>query len=436
MRTKLFFAIFLTFSSLYANTDFNPCSKTTLCLACEIPSGLTVSDLTGASATLSWNAVSGATKYTIEIEDEQNNPSTFHMEANVNGTSYAVTGLTNGVLYKFKVRTRCGSDKSDWSDWVFFTAGNGGGSGGGSGTCVVPTTLSAAVNGGSATLSWNKVSGATQYYIEVEDEQNVPSTFHLELAVQDSFYTVVGLQANVLYKFKVRTHCTGGQSDWSSWLFFNGNNGGGTGGGTGNCSTPGSTQVSNITGNTALLTWAAVPGVASYLLEIEREQAGAPWQITQMVSTNSFLLTGLSTSTKYKFKVRSNCGGGAHSDWTNWRKFKTAPSFNGTTGGSNLNSPITNREEGQSALATSLDLQVWPNPVQNSATVRLQNLSAEAAILRLYNLAGRIIETQHIQAESGTWEGILSLQNLPNGLYLLQTQNGVKSQTIKLIVNH
>ncbi len=336
MRTKLFFAIFLAFSSLYANTNFNPYSKSALCLACEIPSGLTVSDLTGASATLSWNAVSGATKYTIEIEDEQNNPSTFHMEANVNGTSYAVTGLTNGVLYKFKVRTRCGSDKSDWTDWVF----------------------------------------------------------------------------------------------------FNGNNGGGTGGGTGNCSTPGSTQVSNITGNTALLTWAAVPGVASYLLEIEREQAGAPWQITQMVSTNSFLLTGLSTSTKYKFKVRSNCAGGAHSDWTNWRKFKTASSLTGTTGSSNPNNLVSNREEGPTALATSLDLQVSPNPVQNSATVRLQNLSAEAAMLRLYDLAGRIIETQHIQAETGTWEGILSLQNLPNGLYLLQTQNGIKSQTIKLIVSH
>jgi len=433
MRTKLFFAIFLAFSSLYANTDFNPYSKTTLCLACEIPSGLTVSDLTGASATLSWNAVSGATQYTIEVQDEQVNPSTFHIETNVNGTTYAVTGLTTGVKYKFKVRTRCGGDKSDWSDWVFFTAGNGGG---GSGTCTAPIVLSANVNGNSATLSWNKVSGATQYYIEVEDEQIGPSMFHLELAVQDSFYTAVGLQANVMYKFKVRTHCVGGQSDWSAWLFFNGNFGGGNGGGNGSCTRPNSLQASNVTAHTALLTWAAVPGVASYFLEIERKQAGGAWQITQMVTTNSFLLTGLNADTKYKFKVRSNCTGGGHSNWTNWQMFITPPSFNGPTGGSNLSSPVTNREEEQSVLAANLDLQAWPNPVQNSATVRLQNLSAEAATLRLYDLAGRIIETQHIQAETGTWEGILSLQNLPNGLYLLQTQNGVKTQTIKLIVNH
>lgn len=67
MRTKLFLAIFLAFSSLYANTTFNPYAKTAICLVCDVPNGLIASELTGASATLSWNAVSGATKYTIEL---------------------------------------------------------------------------------------------------------------------------------------------------------------------------------------------------------------------------------------------------------------------------------------------------------------------------------------------------------------------------------
>ncbi|MDO8367960.1 MAG: fibronectin type III domain-containing protein, partial [Saprospiraceae bacterium] len=276
MRTKLFFAIFLAFSNLYANATFNPSSPIARCLACEIPGGLSVSDLTGASATLSWNAVVGATQYTIEVQDEQVNPSVFQLETNVVGTSYAVTGLTAGVLYKFKVRTRCGGDKSDWSDWSF----------------------------------------------------------------------------------------------------FNGNFGGGIGGGNGNCSRPTSTQIANITANSAILTWTAVPGVASYFLEIEREQGGAaPWQITQTVTANSFVLTGLNADTKYKFKVRSNCAGGGHSNWTKWRKFKTAPSFTGTSGGSNLN-PSSNREDLQPVSTSALEIQVWPNPAQSSTTVRLQNLSA------------------------------------------------------------
>ncbi len=292
MRTKLFFAMLLIFSSLYATAEANPTAETSYCLACDVPNGLTVSDLTGASATLSWNAVNGATQYTLEVEDEQVTPSVFHLETNVNGTSYALTGLQSGVMYKFKVRARCGGDKSDWSDWVFLTAGNG--NGGSSGTCLAPSMLSATVNGTSATLSWDTISGAVKYYIEVEDEQNSPSVFHLEDSSLTNVYTLTGLQAGVLYKFKVRSHCASGQSAWSAWSFFNGNPGGGNGGGSGNCDKPSNPQASNITATAALLTWNAVPGVASYFLEIERKQNGsAPWQMTQTVSTNSFLLTGL-----------------------------------------------------------------------------------------------------------------------------------------------
>jgi|GEM_PF-2814986 len=121
---------------------------------------------------------------------------------------------------------------------------------------------------------------------------------------------------------------------------------------------------------------------------------------------------------------------------SNWGNFITAPSFTGTSGGSNLNSPVTNREEELSALAANLDLQVWPNPVQNSTTARLQNLSAEPATLRLYDLTGRMVQEHGIQQGAGIWEGILSLQNLPNGLYLLQAQSGASTKTIKLVLSH
>ncbi|MBK6997745.1 MAG: hypothetical protein IPH31_23730 [Lewinellaceae bacterium] len=178
-----------------------------------------------------------------QVEDEQTNPSTFHYRGQRERYLLRRHGPDKRVLYKFKVRTRCGSDKSDWSDWVFFTAGNGGA--GGSGHCA-STLLSANVTGISATLSWNKVSGAVQYYIEVEDEQNGPSTFHFGIASARFIYTLVGLQAMFWHKSK-SVHCTGGQSDWSGWLFFNSNVGGGTGGGNGIATLQTVTQVSNIT---------------------------------------------------------------------------------------------------------------------------------------------------------------------------------------------
>lgn len=539
MRTVIFLSFFLAFSNLYATAEFNVNSPGLTCLSCSVPDSLLVTDLTDSTATLSWKAASGATQYTVEVEDEQNGSSNFQIETSVTGTSFAVVGLKSGVLYKFKVRANCGNDHSDWSDWVFFTASNNGGGngsntcaiptglvvsvvngvatlswnavpgavkysievedeqntpstfhledfsltnsyplsgfqtgvqykfkvrshcangqsdwsawvffngtggnqGGGSGTgaCDIPVSLSASVNGASATLSWAKVTGAQQYYVEVEDEQNNPSTFHVEVSVQDTFYVVNGLQAGIAYKFKVRSHCATGQSDWSNWLFFNGNTGnGGIGSGSGNCSRPTNPKVSGITLDGALLSWTAVAGIGAYTLEIEREQGGnSAWQMTQVVTTNSYQLTGLNADTKYKFKVRSNCAGGGHSNWTKWKKFKTEHNFTDTPGGSNLPDTADDRnQKNTESIDPALNMLVWPNPVQSNTAVRLQHLNTEFATLRLLNLSGQLVQEQQIQASNGAWEGSLNLLQVANGLYLLQLNSGELTHTQKLVVSH
>lgn len=536
MKSILIFSLLFLIGSIQMTAGTNTPGSNASCLACNIADGLAASDLTGTSATLTWNAVSGATQYTVEVQDEQNNPSIFHVETNVIGTSYIVTGLQAGVSYKFKVRTRCGSDKSDWSEWVFFTSGGSGG-GGGTGNCTIVTGLSASVNGGTATLtwnavsgaskytievedeqnspsifhledstltntytlsglqigvlykfkvrthcgggqsdwsawmffngngsggnggttgacavpvmlsatvdgtsaklSWNNVSGATQYYVEVEDEQNVPSNFHLEMSVQDSFYTVTGLQAGVLYKFKVSTHCAGGQSVWSAWMFFNGNGSGGNGGSTAGCTIPTGQLATDISANAAMLNWNIVPGAGSYTLEIERIQQGTtPWKITQVVATNAFMLTGLTPDTRYKFKVRSNCTGGGNSDWSLWRKFKTSLGVNNNISQGNFNPGAEDRNTVSDAAMSALEMQVYPNPIYTTTTVRLQNPGTESVALYLFDLTGNVIQQQHIQQENGAWEGTLSFGDLPNGMYLLQARTSQNTKTLKLTVSH
>ena len=423
MRTTIFLAFFLLLGSLSANANPGTDSGNTFCLSCNVPDGLTVGNFTGNSATLSWNAVAGATRYTVEVEDEQNNPSTFHVETNVNTNTYVVTGLQNGVLYKFKVRTRCGSNKSDWSEWVFFT---GGGSGSGSGTCATVTGLTATVLNGVATLGWNAVNGAQKYYIEVEDEQNNPSTFHLEDFSATNSYILNGLQTGVLYKFKVRTHCANGQSDWSGWMFFNGNgtNPGGTGSAT--CAVP-TALTASLNGSSATLSWSAVSGATQYYLEVEDEQNNpSTFHIEISVQDTFYKLPGLQTGVLYKFKVRSHCSGG-DSDWSPWSNFKIM-----TTNTTVITNSFTTT--GHIPLTYVFDLQVWPNPAQTLTTVHLQNLSPESSSLRLFNLAGHLVLEQRFMPEADNWEASLNLGDLPNGLYLVQAQNGANTQTAKLMV--
>ena len=337
MSTKFLFSILLLVSSFAAKAEINRPAFAEICLACSTPDGLTVSDLTATTATLSWNAVSGANQYTLEVEDEQNGPSTFQIETNVNGTSYALTGLQSGVLYKFKVRARCGGDKSDWSDWVFFTAGgSGGGGGGGSTDCVVPTGLMVSVTNGVATFTWDVVNSAVKYAIEVEDEQNNPSNFHLEDFALTNTYVLGGLQTGVLYKFKVRAHCANGQSDWSAWVFFNGNgNGGGGnngGGGSGNCVAP-MILSAVVGGDSATLSWNLVPGATQYNIEVEDEQNNPSNFHLEVSSQDSFyVVTGLTANVLYKFKVRTPCAGG-QSDWSDWLFFNGNGGTFGNGGG-------------------------------------------------------------------------------------------------------
>ena len=80
---------------------------------------------------------------------------------------------------------------------------------------------------------------------------------------------------------------------------------------------------------------------------------------------------------------------------------------------------------------------VFPNPANESATIRLVSTSRGAIQLTLSDLKGSRIRQQEFQGTIGT--NILKINNLatiPPGIYLLQCQSGSKSECLKLIINH
>lgn len=79
------------------------------------PSGLAASAITATGVTLNWNAVPGATGYTVEKSSDGGSTWT-SAGADPTAATLAVTGLTTATSYQFRVRAKkTGAPSSDWS---------------------------------------------------------------------------------------------------------------------------------------------------------------------------------------------------------------------------------------------------------------------------------------------------------------------------------
>lgn len=183
---------------------------------CPAPTGLSSVSLSTTSAELNWTSSGGATSYSINIENGQNNPTPFLITGNPSSNTFTASGLTAGLVYKFKVRTRCGGNKSNWSNWHQFVAG------GGSVNCVPLTGLTvSSINSTGASFNWNVSQGGLGYAIRVEDASGNPIDFAFNSVSTTNSYVMSGLNASSNYKVKIRKRCAVGVTGpWSPWVFF------------------------------------------------------------------------------------------------------------------------------------------------------------------------------------------------------------------------
>ena len=84
------------------------------------PTGLSVSSITTSSASLSWNAATGATSYDVQLRQQGGAWST----SNTTGTSVNATGLAAGTTYEWQVRANNANGSSSYSSISSFTTQN------------------------------------------------------------------------------------------------------------------------------------------------------------------------------------------------------------------------------------------------------------------------------------------------------------------------
>ncbi len=90
------------------------------------PTGITVTQTSSTSATVSWTAASGATGYLVE-RATSDDPGNFTMPGTgaVSATSFDDSGLSDAVTYSYRVASVSASDTSSFSSSVNFSIGSG-----------------------------------------------------------------------------------------------------------------------------------------------------------------------------------------------------------------------------------------------------------------------------------------------------------------------
>ncbi len=261
--------------------------------------------------------------------------------------------------------------------------------------CETPTNVTVSdVTLTSATIAWTAGEGQNSWDVHVTgigyDQTFTTST---------NPYTVTGLNADVVYTVTVRANCSATAfSEWSAPATFT----------TSSCQSVSGVTVSNVTTNSAQVSWTAVQGVNGYEVEYGASGFNQGAGTTVQASTNSASLTGLTANMAYDVYVRSVCGEGVYSAWSNVTSFTT--------------------DEGEGIDdVNSAAIALYPNPA--TTTVTISGISGQATVT-VVDMNGRVRGEWRV--ENG--EITIDLTGYAQGAYFVRITGEQQNAIRKLIV--
>ncbi len=261
-------------------------SNTITCVtAPPVPVAKVATGVTPGSFTAGWYGVMGATGYRLDVSTSSSFTSfvSGYNNLSVAGTSRAVTGLSPGTVYYYRVRSSNSSSVSTNSNYVTVVL-----------PPAVPVILSpTSITTTSFTARWESVNGATGYKLLVAtgydfDNADVYTTTSLS-------YAVTGLSAGVVYQIGVQARgATGLDSEYDVVSVP---------------TIPAAPTVGAATGVTTTgftANWGSVPGATGYRLDVSTSGSFSSFVSDynkRSVAGTSWAVTGLSSGTAYYYRV-------------------------------------------------------------------------------------------------------------------------------------
>lgn len=275
------------------------------CSCLTIPTGLTAAVCTTGPTTLSWNAVPGATGYTIALEGTSNVSGAGSITPEGTTTNSYQYGPAPGTPQQFYVTAynTCGTAPQT-SGWYTFTATPQ--------TPQTPTGLTATVCvNGVTTLSWNPVPNATGYTIALEGTSNVSGAGYITPEGTSTNSYTYSPAAGSAQQFYVSAYISCGNAGQSSgWYTFTAN--------PQTLQTPQGLAATVSNGN-ATISWNPVPGATGYIVALSgpSNMSSAGGFTPYSISTNSLSYFAEPGSTqKFFVNATNNCSNNSLSSAT------------------------------------------------------------------------------------------------------------------------
>ncbi|MBI1767137.1 MAG: hypothetical protein HYR67_02040 [Bacteroidetes bacterium] len=312
-----------------------------------IPVAPTATAPTGVSqSSFIANWSSGSVQYQLDVStasDFSSMVSGYNSLLLSNVTSYAVTGLSTGTTYYYRVRAVNASGASSSSNTISVL------------TFPAAPSVSAAgsITSSSFAAQWGAVPTATGYYLDVATDAGFTSILsgYNNLSVGSvTSQTVSGLTAGTIYYYRVRAFNGSGTSANSS---------------NGSALTlPGAPTANNgtsITGSGFSANWVTVQSATSYRLDVALDNAFASfvagYNNLGLGNVTSYSVTGLSTGITHYYRVRAVNASGSSSN-SNTISVLTLPAAPAVSTASSITVNSFVAQWGAVPTATSYNLDV------------------------------------------------------------------------------
>ncbi|MCS7085639.1 MAG: fibronectin type III domain-containing protein, partial [Bacteroidia bacterium] len=249
---------------------------------CPPPNGGEIVEVGPTSVVVSWDVVNGVTLYEMNLYSLVQSIGRDDLTAE--DAPFTFTGLIPGTTYEAELGTRCAESFGDYQILGTFVT-----------PCPPPSDLTLVQSTATtAQFSWTAVEGVSEYLLTLQPGD-------LQFSLFESPATISDLVPGTVYTAFLVSVCTEFNSEASNVVEF-----------STPCPDVLSVEASDITATSATLTWTAVPGAASYTVELNNLGAGTSEFFAEIAGT-SLDLTDLIPNTGYSANVYANCLGGESS---------------------------------------------------------------------------------------------------------------------------